>query len=51
MDFDLVSMLLVSINGRSPIPDIKKRKAKEGFAGVRLAENTPMLKSDYEFSE
>ena len=42
---------LVSNNGRSSIPDIKKRKANEGFAGVRLAENTPILKSDYKFSE
>ena len=47
----LVSMLLVSVNGRSPVPDIKKRKAKEGFAGIKSTENTPMLKSDYEFSE
>ena len=44
-------MLLVSINGRSLVLDIKKRKANEGFAGVRPAEDTPMLKSDYEFLE
>ena len=41
---DLVSMLLGNVNGRSPVLDIKKRKAKEGFAGVRPAENTLMLK-------
>ena len=48
---DLVNMLIVSVNGRSPVPNIKERKAKEGFAGVRAAENTLMLKSDYEFSK
>ena len=44
-------MLLVSINGQSLVLDIKKRKANEGFTGVRPAEDTPMLKSDYEFLE
>uniref|UniRef100_A0A7N2L6N8 non-specific serine/threonine protein kinase n=1 Tax=Quercus lobata TaxID=97700 RepID=A0A7N2L6N8_QUELO len=44
---DLVSMLLVNVNGRSPVLDIKKRKAKEGFAGVRPAKNTLMLKWFY----
>ena len=48
---DLVSMLLVNVNGWSLVPDIKKRKAKEGFVGIRPTENTTMLKSDYEFLE
>ena len=48
---DLVSMLLVSVNGRSSVPDIKKIKTKEGFTDVRPTENTPMLKSNYEFSK
>ena len=48
---DLVSMLLVSVNGRSSVPDIKKIKTKEGFTGVRPAENSPLLKSNYEFSK
>ena len=48
---DLVSMLLISVNGRSSELDIKKRKAKEGFTSMRLAANTRMLKSDYEFSK
>ena len=50
LKLDLVSMLLVSVNGRSLVLDIKERKAKKGFASVRPSENTPMLKSDYEFS-
>ena len=29
----------------------RQEKAKEYLAGVMPAENTPMLKSDYEFSE
>ena len=45
LKLDLVSMLLVSVNGRSSVPDIKKIKAKEGFTDVRPTENTPMLKS------
>ena len=48
---DLVSMLLINVNGRSPVPIIKKRKAREGFTGMRPTENTLMLKSDYEFSK
>ena len=48
---DLVSMLLISVDGRSPVPTVKKRKAREGFIGVKLAKNTPMLKSDYKFSK
>ena len=48
---DLVSMLLINVNGPSPVPIIKKRKAREGFTGMRPAENTLMLKSDYEFSK
>ena len=44
---DLVSMLLVNANGLSPVPDIKKEKAREDSAGMRPAENTPMLKSNY----
>ena len=51
LKLDLVSMLLVSVNGRSSVPDIKKIKAKEGFTDVRPTENTPMLKSNYEFSK
>ena len=47
---DLVSMLLIKINGRSPVPKIKKGKTREDSASVRPAENTPMLKSDYKFS-
>ena len=50
LKLDLVSMLLVNINGRSPIPKIKKGKTREDSASVRLAENTPMLKSNYKFS-
>ena len=37
---DLVSMLLVNINGRSSVPNIKKIKANEGFTGMRPAEDT-----------
>ena len=48
---DLVSMLLVNIDGRSSVPAVKKRKAKEVFTNVRPAENTPMLKSTYQFSK
>ena len=48
---ELVNMLLVSVNGRSPLPNIKKRKVTEGFGGMRPAENTPMLKLNYEFSK
>ena len=48
---DLISMLLVNVNGRSPIPDIKKGKTREDSVGVRPAENTLMLKSDYKFSK
>ena len=48
---DLVSMLLVNIDGRSPVPVVKKRKAKEVFTGVMLVENAPMLKSTYQFSK
>ena len=48
---DLVSMFPVSVNGRSPVSNIKRRKAREGFAGVRPVENTPMLKSYYKFSK
>ena len=44
---DLVSMLLVNANGLSPVPDIKKEKAREDSAGMRPAENTLMLKSNY----
>ena len=51
LKLDLVSMLLVSVNGRSSVPDIKKIKAKEGFTDVRPTENTPMLKSNYELSK
>ena len=50
-NLDLVSMLLVSVDGRSPVPAVKKRKAREGFTGVRPAENAPMPKLDYKFSK
>ena len=40
---DLISMLLVSVNGRSPVPDIKKRKAKEGFAGEIMSSQNKLL--------
>ena len=46
-----VSMLLVNIDGRSPIPAVKKRNVKEVFTRVMLVENTPMLKSTYQFSK
>ena len=42
---------LVSINGRSPVIAIKKRKAREVFTGVMPTENTPMLKLAYQFSK
>ena len=42
---------LVSINGRSPVVAIKKRKAREVFTGVMPTENTPMLKLAYQFSK
>ena len=48
--FDLLNMLLISINGRSPVPAVKKRKAMEVYNDVMLAKNTPMLKSVYQFS-
>ena len=48
---DLVSMLLVNVNGQSPVPDIKKGKTREDSAGMRPAENTPMLKSNYKFTK
>ena len=47
----LVSMLLVNIDGRSPIPAVKKRKANEVFIGVMPVENASMLKSAYQFSK
>ena len=50
-NFDLVSILLVNVDGRSLVLVIKKRKAREGSTDVRPAENTPMLKSDYKFSK
>ena len=46
--FDLVSILLVNIDGKSPVPTVKKRKAKEVFAKGMLAKNTLMLKSTYQ---
>jgi len=48
---DLVNMLLVNTNGRSPVPAVKKTKAKEVFTSVTPAENTPMLKLAYQFSK
>ena len=48
---DIVSMLLVSIDGRSLVPAVKKRKAKEVFTSVRLVKNALMLKSAYQFSK
>ena len=47
---DLLNMLLIKINGQSPVPVVKKRKAKEVFIGMMPAENTLMLKSTYQFS-
>ena len=44
---DLLNMLLIKINGQSPVPVVKKRKAKEVFIGMMPAENTLMLKSAY----
>ena len=37
----------ISIDGRSPVPAVKKRKANEVFIGVMLVENALMLKSVY----
>ena len=48
---ELVSMLLVNIGGRSSVPVVKKRKAREVFTSIIPAENTPMLKSAYQFSK
>ena len=48
-NLDLVSMLLVNVNGRSSVLGVKKRKAREGFTSVRLAKNALMPKSDYKF--
>ena len=48
---DLVSMLLINIDGRSSVPTVKKRKAKEVFTGMRPTKNTLMLKSAYQFSK
>ena len=44
-------MLLVSIDGRSLVPAVKKRKAKEVFTGMVPVENALMLKSAYQFSK
>ena len=41
---DLVSMLLVNIDGRSPVLTVKKRKAKEVFTNIRPVENALILK-------
>ena len=51
LKLDLFSMLLVNANGQSPVPNIKKEKAREDSASARPAENTPMLKSDYKLSK
>ena len=42
---------LVSINGRSPVTVVKKKKAREVFTGMMPAENTLMLKLAYQFSK
>ena len=44
---DLVSMLLINSDGRSLVPVVKKRKAKEVFTSVMPAKNTLMLKPAY----
>ena len=38
---------LISIDGWSSVPAVKKRKANEVFIGVMSVENAPMLKSAY----
>ena len=48
---DLVSMLLINIDGRSSVPVVKKGKAKEVFTSVMPAKNTLMLKPAYQFSK
>ena len=48
---DLLNMLLIKINGQSPVPVVKKRKAKEVFTSVMPAKNTLMLKPAYQFSK
>ena len=48
---DLVSMLLVSIDGRSSVPSVEIRKAKVVFTSEMPVENAPMLKSAYQFSK
>ena len=42
---DLVSMLLVNVDGRASVPVITERKAKEIFTSVVPVEHAPMLKS------
>ena len=42
---------LISIDERFPVPTVKKRKVREVFTGIIPAENTPMLKSAYQFSK
>ena len=51
LKLDLISMLLVSINGRSLVPVVKKRKAKKVFTGMVPVENALMLKSACQFSK
>ena len=48
---DLVSMLLVSIDGRSSVPSVEIRKEKVVFTGEMPVENALMLKSTYQFSK
>ena len=48
---DLVSMFLVNIDGRSLVPAVKKRKAKEVFTVVMPVENALILKLAYQFSK
>ena len=43
-DNDLINMLLVSADGQSLIPVVKKKGSKGGFSCMVLIENTLMLK-------
>ena len=40
---DVISMFLVSVNGRVPVLVVKKRKAKEVFTGVVPIENVSLI--------
>ena len=51
LKLDLISMLLVSIDGRSSVPSVEIRKEKVVFTGEMPVENALMLKSTYQFSK